>query len=162
MRYSARFLDKDQDEWDHEYSLSEVDINPFPFRADERARVLVYENDVPIMLLHVFIEIDKEGCLLDSCFSGLLCNEQYVAIMLGQHIHLFEIASQKFRSLYLDDFVGHIYSVPDCLNIKLSENFLVTTFCYVFLVNVVEGITWKSPMCGIDGVIISNISDGII
>ncbi|MEM0674526.1 hypothetical protein AAHA48_15300 [Dickeya oryzae] len=94
MGYQAIFLDKERSEWDCESSLAELYINPQPTRCDESVRVLVYENDIPYFLLHVFIEIDEDGYFLDSCFRQVLCNDKYVAIMLGQHIHLVEAVSK--------------------------------------------------------------------
>lgn len=162
MPYHARFLDKEKNEWDREYSVPERDINPFALRGDESARVLICNNETPVLLLHIFIEIDKDGFLLASGFRGLLCNERYVAIMAGQHIHLFEIATQQNQSIYLDDFVGHLYPVPHLLDDRLSENVLVTTYKYVFLLNIAAGMVWQSPICGLDGVLIHHINDGVI
>lgn len=82
----------------------------------------------------------------------------------GQHVHLFDTDSHQVKSLFLDDYVDHIYSIPDVWDHKasLSENFLVTTFQYTFLIHVSSGIIWRSEPCGIDGVIIHDIREGII
>lgn len=91
-------------------------------------------------------------------------NDKTIAILYGQHVHLFDTDSYQVKSLFLDDYVGHIYSIPDVWDHKasLSENFLVTTFQYTFLINVSSGIIWRSEPCGIDGVIIHDIREGII
>lgn len=162
MGYQAIFLDKERSEWDCESSLAELYINPQPTRCDESVRVLVYENDIPYFLLHVFIEVDEDGYFLDSCFRQVLCNDKYVAIMLGQHIHLVEVVSKEIKSFHLHDYVGHAYSIPGCSDFYLSESFLVATYCYVFLIDIVKGIIWRSKRCGIDGVVIHDISDGVI
>ncbi|WP_258570088.1 hypothetical protein [Dickeya zeae] len=138
-------------------SLAELYINPQPTRCDERVRVLVCENDIPYLLLHIFIEVDEDGC-----FRQVLCNDKYVTIMLGQHIHLVEVVSKEIKNFHLHDYVGHAYSIPDCSDVYLSESFLVTTYCYVFLIDIVKGIIWRSKRCGIDGVVIHDISDGVI
>nr|EEE1920009.1 hypothetical protein [Salmonella enterica subsp. diarizonae] len=120
------------------------------------------DRDTPILLLNIFVEVDKNGGILDSCFKDILSNDRYVAIIFGQHVHIVDILSKQVSSLHLCDFIGHIYAVPNSTENKLSENFLVTTYSYVFLINVAKGILWKSNMCGIDGVIITDINDGVI
>ncbi|WP_246871348.1 hypothetical protein [Dickeya zeae] len=101
MGYQAIFLDKERSDLDYESSLAELyinpQLNPQPTRCDESVRVLVYENDIPYLLLHAFIEVDEDGCFLDSCFRQVLCNDKYVAIMLGQHIHLVEVVSKEIK-----------------------------------------------------------------
>lgn len=85
---------------------------------------------VPIYLLKFFIEVDKNGSLLDSCFKEVLSNDKYVVITSGQYVHVVELSSMHIKSIYLADFVGRIYSVPDHMQAKLSDNFIITTYCY--------------------------------
>lgn len=77
-------------------------------------------------------------------------------------MHILDIASQSVKSLYLDDYVGHSYAVPDDTDNKPGENFLVTTYRYAFFMNVAQGILWKSNECGNDGVVIHDITENII
>lgn len=162
MRYNARFLDKSKDDWNHDHSVLKINVNPHLLCSDQRTAVLIYEHDTPILLLNICVEVSNEGYALDSCFNGFLSNNHYIAIILGQYVHLVDILSKQVKSLYLADFVGHIYAVPNCIDNKLSDNFIITTYRYVFLINITKGIVWKSNMCGIDGVIITNIHEGVI
>ncbi|MEQ6970910.1 hypothetical protein [Pectobacterium polaris] len=68
----------------------------------------------------------------------------------------------EVKSLYLHDYVGHLYPAPDITSGVLSSTFLVTTFLYTFLINVDSGIIWQSKQCAIDGVIINEIQNNVI
>ncbi|MSE19523.1 hypothetical protein GKC49_31805, partial [Pantoea agglomerans] len=52
-----------------------------------------------------------------------------------------------------------IYSVPDIHSDRLQGRILVTTYAYVFLIDILVGILWKSIRCAIDGVIITSIEN---
>ena len=162
MVYSAQFIDNINNIYDVNGVVSRVDINPFSGRSVMRKEVLVCKNDQPAMVLGIFTEIDKDGYLLEQCFSELLYNDKTIAVLYGQHVHLFDIASYEVKSLFLHDYVSHIYPVPDIFAGVLSDTFLVTTFLYTFLVDIDSGIVWQSQQCAIDGVIINDIKDNII
>lgn len=158
MRYQASFTAQ-------EALFSEVntlDINPFGVRGEKDRRVLISENGRPFLVLQLYIRADEEGFLISSAFCEFLCNDQYVAILCGDHLHVVEIATGRFRSLPLDDYVGHMYAVPDRDSDRLSTNFLVATYSYLFLIDLTEGIIWRSGRCAIDGVIVVAIENDAI
>lgn len=159
MELSAYFLDK---EFHPEEYVPEKEHNPFGERGELRRKVMVCKDNQPALLLHIFVDSDKDGCLLEQCFKELLVNEHHIAILYGQHVHIFEIANQQIRSIYLNDYVGHLYPLPDVYAGVLSDTFLVATFEYVFLVDIQGNIIWQSEMCAIDGVTINEVADGII
>jgi len=156
--YSAKFLDKEQF---FKGVIPRIDIKPF-LNAHMSREVIVCKDNEPVIVLCIFIEIDSGGFLLEQCFSELLVNDRHIAILYGQHIHIFDIASRQVKSFFLNDYVGHIYPVPDVFSEVLSDNFLVTTFEYTFLINIESGIVWKSARCAIDGVIIHSIEGNVI
>lgn len=162
MRYSAHFLDTSNDDGYVHHSISNIDADPNPQSHHLRKKVLVCEHDAPVLLINVYVEVDKDGYITDSCFCEMLSNDEYVAILSGQHVHIVEISSKQVKSIRLGDYVGHIYSIPNPASTELSENFLVATYCYVFLLNLTKGILWQSRMCAIDGVVIDNIDGDII
>jgi len=159
MEYSAYFLDKD---FSPEEYVPEKEHNPFRARGALRRKVMVCKDNLPVLLLHIFVDSDKDGYLLEQCFSELLLNEHHIAILYGQHVYIVDIASQQIRTVYLYDYVGHLYPLPDVYADVLSDRFLVATFEYVFLVDIHGNIIWQSPMCAVDGVLISEVADGVI
>lgn len=162
MKYKSRFLNVEQNGSDLGCAVIEVNGIAPPHRRVQDAQVLVSEHDAPVVLLNIYVEVDADGFITKSCFKEILSNDDYVVVICGQHVHILDIANQSVESLYLNDYVGHIYAVPDYTEDTLSENFLVTTYRFVFLINVAQGILWKSEECGIDGVLIHGISDNII
>ena len=159
MEFSAYFLDK---EFSPEEYVPEKEHNPFGQRGALRRKVMVCRDNQPVLLVHIFVDSDKDGYLLEQCFSEVLLNEQHIAILFGQHVHILDIASQQIRTVYLNDYVGHLYPLPDVNASVLSDTFLVATFEYVFLVDIHGKIIWQSKMCAIDGVIIDEVVDGVI
>lgn len=161
MTYHADFLDAEQRVAD---AIPERDVNPFSGPSTMRRRVLVSQDGEPVIVLCLFVALEEGRWIVEQCFSGIMNNDKTITILYGQHVHLFDTDSHQVKSLFLDDYVGHIYSIPDVWDHKtsLSENFLVTTFQYTFLINVSSGIIWRSEPCGIDGVIIHDIREGII
>ena len=72
------------------------------------------------------------------------------------------IGTRSFRSHPLDDYVAHIYSVPDIQSDRLHDRVMVATYCHVFLIDISAGILWKSSQCAIDGVIITSIENDTV
>lgn len=161
MRYQARLIQQGKNDTDAE-GIHVVNINPFSHQGEKDRRVLISDNGEPILVLQLFIRADEDGFLIASAFCGLLCNDDSIAIICGDHLHLFDIASGNFASLALNDYVGHIYPMPDVYSDRLHDRFLVATYSYVFLVHITEGIIWKSDRCAIDGVTISAVEDDVI
>ncbi|WP_228723036.1 hypothetical protein [Limnobaculum xujianqingii] len=162
MEYSAQFIDVNQNSNDISSHLCRVDINSFSSRSTIRREVLVCKNNQPVIILGIFAEIDEDGYLLEQCFCDVLCNDKTIAVLYGQHAHLFDIASSEVKSIFLHDYVGYLYPVPDIFAEVLSDTFLVATFSYIFLVDINTGIVWQSKQCAIDGVIINDIRNNII
>ncbi|MCC8367966.1 hypothetical protein J8V57_17135 [Xenorhabdus sp. PB61.4] len=125
-------------------------------------RVSIYKDDQLFLILNVYTEIDKDGFLCEQCFKQILIGEQKIAILHGRHVHLFDIETHRIKSIFLNDYVGHLYSVPNIRSETLSDDFLVTSFCYTFLINIHTGIIWRSKRCAIDGVLIHDIEDNVI
>lgn len=161
MRYEARFIKPGitDSQADGVYT---VNMNPFARLGEKDRRVLISDNGEPVVVLQLFIRADEDGFLISSAFCELLCNDRYVAIICGDHLHVFDIYTGQFSSTPLHDYVGHLYAVPDLCADRLHEQFLVATYCYVFLVHITGGIIWQSDQCAIDGVNISEIKDDVI
>lgn len=159
MNLNARFLD-DAEQTDP--CVPEHTINPFAERGIVRSRVLIEKDNEPVRVLRIFVGTDEDGFLLEQCFSTLLVNQETLAILYGQHVHLFDMASHRVVSHFLNDYVCAIYPVPDPFSPQLSESFLATTFCYTFLISIRQGVIWRSAQCAIDGVIISEIAGNVI
>ncbi|AOR65408.1 hypothetical protein [Pectobacterium wasabiae] len=157
--YTAQFLDANVHP---ESTILRIDINPFPRGAKKRQSVLICKNDEPVVVLCIYVEVDDNGYLLEQCFRELLLNENKIALLYGQHVHLFDTVSYEVKSLYLHDYVGHLYPIPDIDSGVLSDTFLVTTFLYTFLIHVDSGIIWQSKQCAIDGVIIDEVQGNVI
>ncbi|GGD20313.1 hypothetical protein GCM10011513_17300 [Franconibacter daqui] len=159
MSFKAFFLEESQ----YTYSqLPEKAINPFAERGVFRKRVLITHHNEPALILRIFVGTDEDGFLLEQCFSQLLLNSETLAILYGQHVHLFNLASHEVKSHFLDDYAGDLYPVPDSSSAWLSETFLATTFCYTFLISLDKGIIWRSAQCVIDGVVINDIREEVI
>ncbi|CAI2111567.1 Uncharacterised protein [Serratia fonticola] len=159
MAYSAHFLNAE--EYFSDIMVS-VDINPFSDNAIMRKIVQVYKDNEPIITLRIFVATDEYGFIIEQCFNSVLVNDSSIAILYGQHVHLFDIESHKTNSIHLHDYVGHMYPVPNTASDILSESFIVTTFSYTFLINLNSGIIWQSQQCAIDGVVIYDIKDNVI
>jgi hypothetical protein len=155
MRYQARFMEQAITAGE----VNIVHINPFAGQGKKDRRVLISDNGAPVLVLQLYIRADEEGFLVSSAFCDFLCNDHSIAIICGDHLH---IIPGHFRSFPLDDYVGHIYAVPDINSVRLHEHFLVATYSYVFLVHLTEGILWQSARCAIDGVTLSAIENDVI
>lgn len=136
-----------------------IDVNPFGPNGEKDRRLLISKDAEPILILQLYVRADEDGWLISSAFSEFLLNESNVAVICGDHFHIFDMATRSFRSHPLGDYVGHIYSVPDIHSDRLYDRILVTTYCHVFLMDITAGILWKSRECAIDGVIITLIEN---
>ncbi|WP_338803118.1 hypothetical protein WDV76_12245 [Xenorhabdus griffiniae] len=159
MAYSAEFygVDRHFDE-----SIPRIDINQFADKHRLSEKVAIHKDDHLFLVLNVYSEVDKDGCLCEQCFKKILIGEQKIAILHGRHVHLFDIETHCVNSVFLNDYVGDLYPVPDVYSETLSDDFLVTSFTYTFLVNIHTGIVWQSGDCAIDGVNIYGIKEGVI
>lgn len=142
--------------------VSIIDVNPFGPNGEKDRLLLISKDGEPMLILQLYMRTDEDGCLISSAFCELLLNESHVAIICGDHFHVFDIATHAFRSYPLGDYVGHIYSVPDINSDRLHDRVLVATYCHVFLIDIHAGIFWKSSECAIDGVIITSIENDMV
>lgn len=110
MTYHADFLDAEQRVAD---AIPERDVNPFSGPSTMRRRVLVSQDGEPVIVLCLFVALEEGRWIVEQCFSGIMNNDKTIAILYGQHVHLFDTDSHQVKSLFLDDYVGHIYSIPD-------------------------------------------------
>lgn len=133
------------------------DLNPFGLKGEKDRMLLIRKNGVPVFLLQLYIRADDDGWLIGSAFSEFLLNATHVAIICGDHFHIFDLVTHSFRSHPLGDYAGHIYSVPDVNSARLHERVLVATYGHVLLIDIHAGIVWKSSRCAIDGVVITSI-----
>lgn len=163
MTVSAQFFElKHQFNADIINNLTTIDINHFTPRPHLRYKVLVSIDEFPKFILNIYAHLDPDGYINEQCFKEIKCNQETVAIIHGMHVHLFDIPTHNITSHALHDYVGHIYSIPDIYSDELTNDFLVTTFEYTFLINLKTGIKWRSTPCAVDGVLISDIQKGII
>ncbi|KHT04566.1 hypothetical protein [Pectobacterium brasiliense] len=147
---------------DEREGVSIIDVNPFGPNGEKDRRLLISKDAEPILILQLYVRADEDGCLISSSFSDFLLNESHVAIICGDHFHVFDMATHSFRSYPLGDYVGHIYSVPDIHSDRLHDRVLVATYCHVLLMDIPAGILWKSRKCAIDGVIITSIENDTV
>ncbi|VXD06040.1 hypothetical protein YERSI8AC_390008 [Enterobacterales bacterium 8AC] len=47
-----------------------------------------------------FVEIDEDGYILEQYFKEIMLNDKSVAILYGQHVHLFDVESYEVRSIH--------------------------------------------------------------
>ena len=139
--------------------VSIIDVNPFGTNGEMDRWLLISKDAEPILILQLYVRVDEDGWLISSTFSEFLLNESHVAIICGDHLYVFDMATHSFRSHRLGDYVAHIYSVPDIHSDRLQGRILVTTYAHVFLIDILVGILWKSIRCAIDGVIITSIEN---
>ena len=139
-----------------------IDVNPFGTNGEKDRRLLICKDVEPILILQLYVRVDENGWLISSAFSDFLLNESHVAIICGDHFHVFDIAKHSFRSHPLGDYVAHIYPVPDIHSDRLHDRVMVSTYCHVFLIDIPAGILWKSSQCAIDGVIITSIENDTV
>lgn len=142
--------------------VSIIEVNPFGPNGEKDRRLLISKDAEPILILQLYIRADEDGWLISSAFAEFLLNESHVAIICGDHFHVFDMATHAFKSHPLGDYVGHIYSVPDIHSDRLHNRVLVTTYCHVFLLDIAAGILWKSGQCAIDGVIITSVENDTV
>ncbi|WP_333849812.1 hypothetical protein [Leclercia sp.] len=147
---------------DETKGVSIIDVNPFGSNGEKDRRLLISNDDEPILVLQLYVRADEDGWLISSPFAEFLLNESHVAIICGDHFHVFDMATNAFKSHPLGDYVGHIYSVPDIHSDRLHHRVLVATYCHVFLMDIAAGILWKSRQCAIDGVIITSIENDTV
>lgn len=139
-----------------------IDVNPFGPNGEKDRRLLISKDAEPILILQLYVRADEDGWLISSAFSEFLLNESNVAVICGDHFHIFDMATLSFLSHPLGDDVGHVYSVSDIHSDRLQDQVLVTTYAHVFLIDIHAGILWKSGRCAIDGVIISSVENDAV
>ncbi|MEB7584133.1 hypothetical protein NGC36_02430 [Serratia rubidaea] len=161
MTLQATYLDQPTP-GDETEGVSIIDVNPFGPNGEKDRRLLISQNAEPILILQLYVRADEDGWLISSAFSGFLLNESHVATICGDHFHVFDMATYSFISHPLGDYVAHIYSVPDINSDRLHDRVMVATYCHVFLIDISEGILWKSSQCAIDGVIITSIENDTV
>lgn len=93
MGYQASFIEQEM----AVDGVPIVNINPFAQQGEKDRRVRISENDAPVVVLQLFIRIDDEGVMVNSAFCEFLCNDHAIAIICGDHLHIVEIASCRFR-----------------------------------------------------------------
>lgn len=160
MKITAEFIERDKHT--HFPFLPTIEIDQLSNSVYLSCSVLVSLDDKPSFILNIYSVCDDDGCILEQCFKEIKTNNNVVAILHGQHIHLYDVNTDRISSIALNGYVGHIYSIPNTHSDKLTSDFIVTTFAYTFLVNIYQGIKWRSERCAIDGVIIDSIENGII
>jgi len=144
---------------DETEGVSIIEVNPFGPNGEKDRQLLISKDAEPILVLQLYVRTDEGGWLISSAFAEFRLDESRVAIICGDHFHVFDFATHAFRSYPPGDYVGHIYSVPDIHSDRLHNRVLVATYCQVFLIDIAEGILWKSSQCAIDGVIITSIEN---
>lgn len=147
---------------DETEGVSIIDVNPFGANGKKDRRLLISKEAEPILILQLYVRADEDGWLISSAFSDFLLNESHVAIICGDHFHVYDMTTHTFKSHPLGDYVAHIYSVPDIYSDRLNDRVMVATYCHVFLIDITAGILWKSDRCAIDGVIITSIENGTV
>lgn len=161
MTFEAAFLEQST-HVDETEDVTVIDLNPFGLKGEKDRLLLIRKNGEPVLLLQLYIRADDDGWLISSAFSEFLLNDTHVAIIGGDHFHVFDLVTHSFRSHPLEDYVGHIYSVPDINSARLHERVLVATYTHVLLIDIQAGILWKSSRCAIDGVVISSIENDMV
>lgn len=142
--------------------VSIIQVNPFGSNGEKDRQLLISKDAEPILILQLYVRTDEDGWLISSVFAEFLLNESHVAIICGDHFHVFDMTTHAFKSHPLGDYVGHIYSVADIHSDRLHNRVLVATYCHVFLMDIAAGILWKSGRCAIDGVIITSIENDTV
>lgn len=148
--------------FDETEGVSIIDVNPFGRKGKRDRQLLISKDAEPLLILQLYIREDERGYLISSAFSEFLLNESHVAIICGDYFYVFEIETHSFSSYPLNDYVGHIYPVPDIHSDRLDDRVMVATYCHVFLIDIPTGILWKSDQCAIDGVVITSIENDIV
>lgn len=160
MDISAEFIEKDK-HINHP-ALPVIEINQLSDNLYLSCSVLVYLKNEPSVILNIYSMCDDDGYILEQCFKEIKTNHNVVAVLHGMHVHLYDMQTCHISSIAFNDYVGHLYSIPDVLSDHLTSDFIVTTFEYVFLVSISGGIKWRSERCAIDGVVIYRIENGVI
>ena len=158
MKLQATYLEQHMP-CDETEGVSLIDVNPFGAYGKKVRRLLIRKEAEPIQILQLYVRADEDGWLISSAFSDFLLNESLVAIICGDPFHVYDITTYAFKSHPLDDYVAHIYSVPDIHSDRLHDRVMVATYRHVFLIDITAGILWKSDQCAIDGVIITSIEN---
>lgn len=113
-----------------------IDVNPFGTNGEEDRRLLISKDAEPILILQLYVRVDEDGWLISSAFSDFLLKESHMAIICGDHFHVFDMVTHSFRSHPLDDYAAHIYSVPDIHSDRLHDRVIVSIYCHVFLIDI--------------------------
>lgn len=138
------------------------DLNPYGLKGEKDRMLLIRRDGDPVLLLQLYIRADEEGWLISSAFSEFLLSDTHMAIISGDHFHIFDLVTHLSRSHPLGDYAGHIYSVPDVSSDRLHERVLVATYAHVLLIDIHAGIVWKSSRYAIDGVVVSSIVNDMV
>jgi hypothetical protein len=90
----------------------------------------------------------------ESSFREAIVWQRWIVIGIDHQLHLVPLTGEQPTTLNLNDYFGHLYPLDHCLLVASSGRlFCVTT----------DGIVkWSSPDLGIDGVLVTRVSGGII
>lgn len=105
-----------------------------------------------------YLRIDVYGGLEPECttFQEALYWRGWIVIGFGERIHLVPITAEDrdIKTLFLGDYFSALYPTDGYL--------LAASGTRLFRVTVTGEIAWKTEWLGVDGVLVSDIQDGII
>lgn len=90
---------------DETEGITIIDINPFGSNGEKDRLLLISKSAEPILILQLYKRADDNGWLISSAFSDFLLNKSHVAVICGNHFHVFDMTNYSFRSYPLGECV---------------------------------------------------------
>ena len=112
---------------------------------------------------YILLELDGDAALRvdaypssDECFAfnDAIVWHSFLVIGWGDCVYLIEIESGAVTKHRLGGYFGHVYGYDEFLLIASCDR--------MWRINIDGLIEWKSDVLGIDGVVVSNVDNGVI
>lgn len=162
--YKAEFLEHITDEWRAVRAVRiGFDAPSTPFREPElmpsstdEAVLCIWEGSTPILRVDIFA--NSEG----GCFREARVVDKIVAVGFGEHLYLIEPSHGLIRTIRMPGYFSHLY-LPDDLRWGVQAfGFLATSATSAMRIGPNGTILWHAENLAVDGVLLSDIRDGVI
>ena len=119
--------------------------------------VVITQDGNPIIELWFYLKDET------NCFKDIKISNQYVVIGCGHKVSFVNIISKEVITHDLKrSYFGHLYPVYDIESKFFDKQIIVASSNCLYLYTEQGSLVWSSVELGVDGVVVSNISNGII
>jgi hypothetical protein len=111
--------------------------------------VLIEKAGAPYLRVDLYADSEQP-----RCFQEAIVWLSWIVIGFGSSVHFISLSDGATKTVELDDYFGHLYPEEDFL--------LIATGSSLIRFDHEAGIVWGNHNLGLDGVLVQDISDGLV